>query len=111
MKSLTNLVVPPQSALSADRRLWVPLLLRNDSHAAADITLHSDLPAGWTGNTEDREYHLQPGTTYPIQLHFNAPGHSGEKSPEMLSWSATQNGVRVGETGLSVYLEYNHVPQ
>jgi LmbE family N-acetylglucosaminyl deacetylase len=110
LTSLENLV-QPQSALSADHQLWVPLLLSNNSEAAADITLHADLPAGWTGNTEDRVYHLEPGDTYPIEIFLTAPADSKEKSPQMLSWTATQNGVALGKTGLSVYLEYNDVPQ
>ena len=111
LTSLENLV-PPQSALGTyDRQLWVPLMLRNNSHTAADITLHADLPAGWTGNTENRTYHLEPGDTYPIELFLTAPADSKEKSPEMLSWTATQNGVSVGTVNLAVYLEYNDVPQ
>ncbi len=111
LTSLEKLVVPPQSALGASNQLWVPLLLRNQSHAVADITLHANLPKGWTGNTEDRVYHLEPDTTYPIELFFTAPAGSNEKSPEMLSWTATHNGATVGTAELSVYLEYNDVPQ
>ena len=52
---LTSLetLVKPQSALSSNRELWVPMLLHNHSDAAADITLHAVLPVGWTGNTEE----------------------------------------------------------
>ncbi len=110
---LTSLetLVPPQSALSANRELWVPLLLHNNSNASADITLHGDLPAGWTGNTEDRQYHLEAGSTYPIEIFLNAPSDSKEKAPQQLSWTATQGGTVVGKAELSVYLEYNDVPQ
>jgi LmbE family N-acetylglucosaminyl deacetylase len=110
---LTSLktLIPPQSALSANRELWVPLLLHNHSNASADINLHADLPAGWTGNTEDRKYHLDAGTTYPVEIFLNAPSDSKEKSPQTLSWTATQGGASVGKAELSVYLEYNDVPQ
>jgi LmbE family N-acetylglucosaminyl deacetylase len=104
-------LVPPQSALSADHQLWVPLLLRNHSNASADITLHADLPGGWTGNTEDRKYHLEAGSTYPVEIFLNAPSDSKEKSPQTLRWMAAQNGVSVAKTELAVYLEYNDVPQ
>ncbi|MHB1936094.1 MAG: PIG-L family deacetylase [Acidobacteriaceae bacterium] len=110
LTALENLV-PPQTALSADRQLWVPLLLRNDSNASARITLHANLPAGWTGDTKDRVYRLEPGNTYPVEIFLTAPADSKEKSPQMLSWTVTQDGVSVGTAGLSVYLEYNDVPQ
>jgi hypothetical protein len=110
---LTSLAtpVPPQSALSANRELWVPLLLHNNTDGSADITLHADLPPGWTGNTEDRQYHLEAGSTYPIEIFLNAPPDSKEKAPQMLRWTATQSGATVGKAELSVYLEYNDVPQ
>ena len=110
LTTLENLV-PPQSALSSNRELWVPMLLHNHSNTSADITLHADLPPGWTGNTEDRRYHLDAGRTYPIEIFLNAPADSKEKSPRLLSWTASQGGTAVGKAELSVYLEYNDVPQ
>lgn len=114
LDSLINLV-PPQAALSADRQLWVPLLLRNGSDASADITVHSNLPSGWTGDAKDRVYHLEPGSTYPISMWLTAPDDAGEggaeKPPQTLEWTATKGGSPVGKTSLSVYLEYNGVPQ
>ncbi|HEX4485624.1 MAG TPA: PIG-L family deacetylase [Terriglobales bacterium] len=110
LTSLQNLV-PPQSALSADRELWIPLLLHNHTDASADITLHAELPPVWTGNTEDRKYHLDAGSTYPIEIFLNAPPDSKEQAPQMLRWRATQNGITVGKAELYVYLEYNDVPQ
>ncbi|MGH9615266.1 MAG: PIG-L family deacetylase [Acidobacteriaceae bacterium] len=111
LKSMEHLVDPPQSALSADRQLWVPLLLKNGSSAAADITLHADMPSGWSGNTEDRVYHLDAGATYPIELFLTAPAGSTGKTPQMLRWTASENGAPVGKAKLLVYLEYNDVPQ
>jgi hypothetical protein len=103
--------VQPQSALSSNRELWVPLLLHNPTDSAADVTVHADLPAGWTGNIEDRQYRLDPGSTYPIEIFLNAPADSKEKAPQMLRWTATQSGAAIGNAELSVYLEYNDVPQ
>ncbi len=112
---LTSLehLVPPQTALgSFNRELWVPLILRNNSNTAADFTLHANLPAGWTGNTKDTVYHLDPGNTYPVQVFLIAPpADPSTKSPQTLSWTATNNGVTAGKVALSVYLEYNGVPQ
>lgn len=114
LTSLVNLV-PPQTALSEGRQLWVPLLLRNGSAASAEITVHSDLPSGWTGETKDRIYHLDAGSTYPISMWLTAPADSGtsgsQAPPQTLSWSATEGGASVSKVSLSVYLEYNGVPQ
>lgn len=113
LKSLVGLV-PPQTALGADHQLWVPLLLENNTGQAADITVHPDLPAGWSGQTGDRTYHLDPGATYPISVWLTAPADAAtqpEKPPQTLSWTAMKDGVAVSRAGLSVYPEYNGVPQ
>lgn len=104
-------LVPPQTALSSDHQLWVPLLLRNDSNAAAEITLHPDLPPGWSGDTGDRLYRLEPGTAYPVQLFLSAPSSPNQRSPQSLSWTALNHGAVAGEVHLSVYMEFNGVPQ
>ncbi len=110
---LTSLekLVPPQSALSSDHRLWVPLLLRNDTASDADITLHPALPPGWTGNTQDLLYHLKPGETYPVQLFYQAPGENYKAPPQTLTWTALDHSSAVGKVTLSVYLEFDGVPQ
>jgi LmbE family N-acetylglucosaminyl deacetylase len=104
-------LAPPQSALSFANELWVPLLLRNDSAVTADITFHSDLPAGWSGDTKEGVYHLESGSTYPVQLFLKAPSGPDQKSPQKLSWTATGNGVATEKIELSVYLEFDGVSQ
>ncbi|HEV2322476.1 MAG TPA: PIG-L family deacetylase [Terracidiphilus sp.] len=104
-------LVKPQTALSSDHQLWVPLLLRNNSGSPAEITLHQDLPAGWSGNTEDRTYRLDSGSAYPIQLFFTAPDNPKAQSPQVLSWTAMHDGTNAGKVDLDVYLEFDGVPQ
>jgi len=114
--SMKNLV-PPQSALGESNQLWVPLLLRNDTPAAANITVSADVPAGWSGIKRDGIYHLEPNSVYPIQVFLTAPPVSNQNSaptqsaPQMLTWTATKDGAEVGKAGLSVSMEFNGVPQ
>lgn len=111
LTSMEGLVQPLQTALSADNQLWVPLLLRNNTGTAENITIHADLPAGWTGETADRIYPVPPGGEYPAQLFYTAPSGSNLQSPQTLTWTATVNGKSVGEVHLAVYLEMDGVPQ
>lgn len=104
-------LVPPQTTLSSDHQLWIPLILRNDTGTPAEITLHPNLPAGWRGDTADRNYQLEPGAAYPVQLFLTAPSASSRTSPERLSWTALVHGEVAGEAQLSVYMEYGGVPQ
>ena len=110
LKSMENLV-PPQSALGLSNRLWVPLLLHNDSSAAADITLQPNLPDGWTGFKREGVYHLAPHSTYPIQVFLNAPSGANQKTPQVLTWTALKDGAETGKVALTVSMEFNGVDQ
>jgi LmbE family N-acetylglucosaminyl deacetylase len=116
LKSMENLV-SPQSALGESNQLWVPLLLRNDTSAAADITVRADLPAGWSGVKRDGVYHLEPNSVYPIQAFLKATSAPNQNSltsqsvTQMLTWTAEKDGAEVGKVELSVSMEYNGVPQ
>lgn len=111
LTSLTDLVAPAQSSLSDDRRLWIPLLLRNNTAKPQDITLQQELPAGWTSVNPPGIYHLDPGESWPVQLFYVAPVERSAKSPQTLRWTALNNGKPVASTEISIYLEYNGVPQ
>jgi len=110
---LTSLerLVKPQSDFIADKPLWVPLLLRNHSQKAVELIVHSSLPQGWTPVAKDAAYHLQPGSSFPLQILLTPPAHSGDKFPQLLRWSLTADGKPAGEVELTVYLVETGVPQ
>jgi LmbE family N-acetylglucosaminyl deacetylase len=101
----------PQTALSADHRLWVPLLLHNDSDQPRDLVLHASLPEGWTPPAKDVLYHLEPRSTYPAQIFLTAPTTPKDAPPQQLRWSITDGGKAAGDVALTVYMEFNGVPQ
>ena len=113
--------VKPQTAMSSSNSLWVPLILHNDTDQSRDLTLHSNLPDGWTPMPNDVIYHLEAHSTYPAQLFLTrttpvatpaATGVVAAAPPtQQLSWSLSANGKPIGEVNLTVYLEYNGVPQ
>jgi len=110
LKSLENLV-PPQTALSYGNQLWVPLLLRNNSNQAQDVTLQAELPTGWAGDLKEGAYHLEPHSSYPISLFLTSPTGAGQPSPQHLSWTITGQGITSPRADLSVYLEFDGVSQ
>lgn len=111
LAALEHLVSPPQTALGADHQLWVPLLLHNNSAEAMDITLDPHLPSGWSGFSRAGVYHLPPHSTYPVSCFLTAPADSGSGKTEVLTWTATRDGQAAGHVNLTVYMEYNGVPQ
>ena len=109
--SLAKLVAPPQTALGDNHQIWVPLLLRNPTAEAQDITLQQQLPEGWKSVNPPGIYHLDPGESWPVQLFLVAPAEPGVTSPQLLRWTALTGGKPVAGAELSVYMEYNGVPQ
>ena len=103
--------VKSQSAFSSDHSLWVPLVLRNDTDEARDLVLHASLPEGWTPADKEVTYHLAAHSTYPAQLFLTAPPVKPGQKPEELRWTLSDSGKAVGEVSLTVYPEYNGVPQ
>jgi hypothetical protein len=110
---LTNALsfVKPQTALSSDHSLWVPLLLHNDTSGTRDLVLHASLPDGWTPATKDTTFHLAPHSTYPAQLFLTAPVRKADASPQELRWTLLDGGKPLVEATVAVYPENNGVPQ
>jgi len=104
-------LVQPQTSLSYGGQLWLPLLIRNDSAAPVDLTLHANLPAGWSGDTKQGAYHLGPHSAYPVQLFLTAPTAANQNSPQTLRFVLTGNGIEQKTVDVSVFMEFNGVSQ
>ncbi len=116
--------VKPQTAFSSNSQLWVPLLIHNDTDQPRDVTLQSALPDGWTP-IKDTLYHVEAHGSYPAQLFLTRtaplpPSAAITQTPSSvipvtptqdLHWTLSDGGKTVGEASLTVYLEYNGVPQ
>jgi LmbE family N-acetylglucosaminyl deacetylase len=103
--------VKPQTAMSSEHSLWVPLLLHNDTDESHDLVLRASLPDGWTPQAKDIPYHLAPHSSYPAQLFLTGPPIKASAPPQELRWSLLEGGKPLGNASLVVYPEYNGVPQ
>ena len=116
--------VKPQTAFSSYSQLWIPLLIHNDTNQPRDLLLKSSLPDGWAP-IEDTMYHVEAHSSYPVQLFLTRtaplPASAGiTQTPtsvmpvtptQDLHWSLSDGGKPAGEASITVYLEYNGVPQ
>ncbi len=116
--------VQPQTAFSSNSTLWVPLLIHNDTDHPRDLILQSVLPDGWTP-IKDTIYHVGAHSSYPAQLFLTRttplpPSAAITQTPssvipvtptQTLRWTLSADGKSIAEVTLSVYLEYNGVPQ
>ena len=116
--------VKPQTAFSSNSSLWVPLLIHNDTDQPRDLVLRSLLPDGWTP-IADTLYHVAAHSNYPAQLFLTRttplpPSAAITQTPtsvipvtptQDLHWTLTDRTKPAGDVSLTVYLEYNGVPQ
>ena len=116
--------VKPQTALSSNSQVWVPLLIHNETDQPRDLILHSALADGWAP-IKDTRYHVEAHSSYPAQLFLTRtvplPASAAiSQTPtsvipvtptQDLHWTLMDDGKSVGEVTLTVFLEYNGVPQ
>ena len=83
--------------------LQIPLLLRNDSDQAQEITLTAVLPAGWKEVRGAARYPVRAHSVYPVVVDYVAPVVS---SPEwqVITWNADVAGKRVGLVSLHCFV-------
>ena len=100
----------PPEAQVAGKKLWVPLIIRNDTDSPKQVELHSVLPPGWSQYPSTTIYPVAAHDSYPLQLTMTPP-ESAKEGWQMLSWSATSDGKTIGEVKLRVDFASNYLPQ
>ena len=100
----------PEAQVAPGNTLWVPLILRNDTDAGRQVTLHSKLPAGWNQTPEATEFTVPAHDSYPVQLTIT-PAPAVKGTWQSLSWGADSHGTSIGTVTLRVDIESNGLPQ
>ncbi len=98
----------PEIAIAAASTLQVPLILRNDTAEAADVSVVTTLPEGWAQKDASQRYLLSPGDVVPIQIELITPTKKSDQVTELafrVSSAVRPIGlvkmrVRVGSGGL-----------
>ena len=109
---LTDLPKPeiPEIAVAAGTILQLPVILRDDDKEAAEVTLTTKLPDGWTLKNPLPHYKLSPGDILPIELEFTTPPKKTDQISE-LSCRAEAAGREIGTVKLRVKLVGGGLPQ
>ncbi|HEV2399790.1 MAG TPA: PIG-L family deacetylase [Candidatus Sulfotelmatobacter sp.] len=100
----------PEAQVAPGETLWVPLIIRNDTDAQAQVTLHPNLPAGWSQQPTATQYTVGPHDFYSVQLTIT-PSASQKGTWQTLSWDAESNGKKIGTATLRVDVASNGMPQ
>ena len=98
----------PEIAVAAGTTLQVPLMVRNDTNQAAEVSFTTTLPAGWAQKDMLPKYSLSAGEVAPIQIELTTPAKKTDEIAELVFQATATTGpvgtvkmrVRVGSGGL-----------
>lgn len=100
----------PEAQVGPGDTLWVPLLIRNETDSARQVSLRSELPEGWRQKPEDKLFTVAPHDSFPIQLTLIPPKLQKDMW-QALTWSAESDGKPVGTAKLRVLIGASGLPQ
>ncbi|HTV55783.1 MAG TPA: PIG-L family deacetylase [Terriglobia bacterium] len=105
---LMNLLSPEVQI--GPRVLFMPVLIHNDTDAAAQVTLRSSLSGGWRPQSGFERYPVPAHATYPAECVVDGPpGHDG--SWQAVTIRAESSGAQIGELSMRVYLVGSGLPE
>jgi hypothetical protein len=100
----------PEIAIAAASTLQVPLILRNDTTEAADVSIVTTLPEGWAQKDGSRRYLLPPGDVVPIQMELTTPAKKSDQVIE-LAFRVSSLGRPIGLVKMRVRVGSGGLPQ
>jgi len=103
-------LLAPQISIAGGQALQIPLLIRNDTNAAQDVTLTADLPDQWQMRSGAALYHVPPHSTVPVEAAVLSPK---QFAPELqdITWTAATPGLPPVSVKLEVELRDGGLPQ
>lgn len=100
----------PEIAIAAATTLQVPLILRNDTNEAAEVSLAATVPEGWAQKDESQKYLLFPGEIVPVQVELTVPAKKSDQVAE-LAFRASSAGRPIGLVKMRVRVGSGGLPQ
>jgi LmbE family N-acetylglucosaminyl deacetylase len=103
-------LLAPEVGVGGGQPLNVPLLMSNETDEAKQVTLLSELPAGWTERARFASFPIAAHQSYPVQIVLTAPsGHA--KEWHTINWRIEAEGKVVASIALRVHLSSGGLPQ
>ena len=101
----------PETGVAPGEKLWVPILIHNDTDATQQVTLSPALPAGWSSIPEAQVYTIAAHDTYPVSVWVLAPGSAQKDAWLNLTWTAQSEAKDIGSVTLRGHVDKEHMPQ
>ena len=101
----------PETGVAPEEKLWVPILIHNDTDATQQVTLSPTLPAGWSSTPQAQVYTVAAHDTYPASIWVLAPASAQKDAWLNLTWKAQSEGKDLGPVSLRGHVDKQHMPQ
>ena len=101
----------PEAQVVAGEKLWVPLIIRNDTDSSKEVSLKGTLPSGWTVKPDATLYSVGAHDSYAVQLVITASTTAQKDSWQKLVWNGESAGQSIGAVTLRVSVAGNGLPQ
>jgi LmbE family N-acetylglucosaminyl deacetylase len=101
----------PETGVAPEEKLWVPILIHNDTDSTQQVTLNAALPAGWTAKPASQVYTVAAHDTYPVSVWVLAPASAPKGAWVNLMWNAQSEGQDIGSVTLRGHVDREHMPQ
>jgi LmbE family N-acetylglucosaminyl deacetylase len=93
----------PEVEVHAGEPMHVPLVIHNDSALPEEVTVHVELPAGWTEEAGSARYPVSAHDTYPIEALVHSYAHPTTEWT-LVRWQAEAHGKVIGSVSMRVKL-------
>ncbi|HET9305768.1 MAG TPA: PIG-L family deacetylase [Candidatus Sulfotelmatobacter sp.] len=100
----------PEAQAAPGESLWVPLIIRNDTDSPKQVTLHANLPPGWSEKPDAMNYTVAAHDSYAVQLTV-ASSATQKGTWQTLTWTAESAGQTIAPVHLRVDVVSNGLPQ
>jgi LmbE family N-acetylglucosaminyl deacetylase len=102
--------IPTEIGIAPGRTLFVPLVLRNDTDTAVEVTLSASLGPGWDEDRNQSRYQVPAHGSTAIRSFVSTPAKENSM-PVDLRWQAQFGGRLIGSVELRTYLLPWRLPQ
>lgn len=103
-------MLPDETAVLPGTDFPISLLLRNESNEIAMVTVHSNLPDGWTEKPRPKTYPLPAHGTYLVQTTLTAPSRE-VRDWHSIKFEAVNGPTPVGSVSFRVQVRPGAMPQ
>jgi LmbE family N-acetylglucosaminyl deacetylase len=107
---LAKLLPDAETTLSAGERIFLPVLVHNDTTSDTQVDLAANLPEGWTELNGPGTLLVHAHETFPVYITARAPKQES-KNASTITIRATASGNAIGDIPVKVYLTPGSLPQ